>query len=278
MAHQDMQRILLKTTIPYARDDWHIRRFSLLHLQLSAITDEQGEALFEVLAHDRRDDGAGNDSDLQSLFEQDIEQLWLFAVGCGIGLSAADIEAIDYFRQRGGACLLAKNGADSVNNVSQLSLIGSAFTAQKHTYDSGANGDYQVIQTDTKCNHAILQNTQGARLHYLPAHPQESPLQIPLGCEDFAQVIAQGRCQHSQQPFNLAIAVDATSDVYGYRLGRAVLDASFQRFVDYNLDPSFGCPSFLNMPSGNTMLIHPQAREETNTYFCNIALWLAGEI
>lgn len=273
-----MQRILLKTTLPYARDDWHIRRFSMLHLQLSAITDHSGNALFEVIAHDRRDDGEGNDLDLHSLFEQGIEQLWLFAVGCLRGLSPADIEAIDYFRQRGGACLIARNATDTANCLSQFDIIGTAFSPQKLSYYSGADGDYQEIQYNAQNLHPILQKAQGQRLHYLPAHTQEGELQIPVDCEDFAQVIAQGYCQQHHQPFNLAIAIEQTADVYGYTLGRAVLDASFQRFTDYNLDPRFGCPSFLSLPSGNAMLTHPQAREDTNTYFCNIALWLAGEI
>jgi len=273
-----MQRILLKTTIPHARDDWHVQRFSLLHLQLSSITDQAGNVLFEVVARDRRDDGKGDDIDIQSLFEQGIEQLWLFAVDCGGGLSLADIEAIDYFRRRGGACFVTRNVGDSTNGISQLDMIGSAFQTQKHTYYSGADGDYQKIQCDPYSIHPILQNSQGQRLQYLPAHPQESQLQVPIECDDFTQVIMYGICQQSQQRFNLAVAFDATFDVYGYTLGRAVLDASFQRFSDYNLDPNFGAPSFLNHPSGSSMLTNQQAREDTNTYFCNIALWLAGEI
>jgi hypothetical protein len=41
-------RILLQTTIPFAEDDWHIGRFSLLRDELAALKDAAGNASCEV--------------------------------------------------------------------------------------------------------------------------------------------------------------------------------------------------------------------------------------
>ena len=46
-------RILLQTTIPFAEDDWHIGRFSLLRAELSAMKDEAGNQICEVTARNR---------------------------------------------------------------------------------------------------------------------------------------------------------------------------------------------------------------------------------
>jgi len=43
-------RILLQTTIPAAKDDWDIDRFSLLHDHLRSIKDGTGNSIYEVTA------------------------------------------------------------------------------------------------------------------------------------------------------------------------------------------------------------------------------------
>ncbi len=272
-----MPRILLKTTTPYARDEWHIRRFSLLHLQLSTITDSLGEPLFEVLAHDYRENEQGNDEDLPDLLEEGIEQLWLLVVN-NSRLNWSDIEAINRFRQRGGALFLACHAQAHRTVLNDLEMIGSAFSELHQTFYSGMAGDYQRIQAQGSHLHPLLQDAEGHCLHYLPAHSEESALQIPSGCEDFMPVMASGHCQHSGKSFNLMLACDAIANADGVILGRTVLDASFRRFSDYHLDPSFGAPSFISSTVGDTMLSHPQARQDTHLYFSHIALWLAGEI
>ncbi len=274
-----MSRILLKTTLPYSSDDWHIRRFSLLYLQLSALTEHWGTPCFEVLAHDRREDRQGNDQDLRTLLAQNIEQLWLFLVDGGKALSTSDWQAIETFRQQGGACCFAGGACVKDSGLSKLAFVGAATVAANAnaTCSSGADGDYQTIRT-AQPPHPIARLAARQPLRHLPAHPQECVLQLPPHSEDYAQVIAQGTCQSSQTPFNLALAFDSVVDIQGCTRGRTVLDGSFQRFCDYNLDPDFGCPSFVTGTSGRSMLSHPSAREEANTYFCNIALWLAGTL
>ena len=54
-------RILMQTTIPFAEDDWHIGRFSLLRDELAALKDDAGNALCEVTTRNRESDAAGND-------------------------------------------------------------------------------------------------------------------------------------------------------------------------------------------------------------------------
>src|SRR5262245_49592476 len=48
----DMNKILLQTTIAYAKDNWSIARFSTLADILSAVRDESGTKLFHITARD----------------------------------------------------------------------------------------------------------------------------------------------------------------------------------------------------------------------------------
>ena len=96
--------ILLQTTIPSIEDDWNINRFSFLRDHLSSITDDAGQAVFKVTARDRETNSDGNDLVLAGLDETHFDELWLFAVDSGDGLSVADCQGITRFRQRGGDC------------------------------------------------------------------------------------------------------------------------------------------------------------------------------
>jgi hypothetical protein len=70
-------------------------------------------------------------------------------------------------------------------------------------------------------------------------------------------------------PLNIAVAFDRNGG------GRAVVDSSFHHFLDYNLDPRTGCPSFVTEASGSGMLENSQALADTKAYIENIACWLA---
>ena len=80
-------RILLQTTIPFTEDDWHIGRFSLLRDALANRKDESGNSLFEVTTRNREADAEGNDPVLSKLDTSDFDELWLFAVDTGAGLT-----------------------------------------------------------------------------------------------------------------------------------------------------------------------------------------------
>ncbi|HEY0171866.1 MAG TPA: hypothetical protein VGB98_12650 [Pyrinomonadaceae bacterium] len=93
-------RILLQTTIAPVEDDWHVGRFSLLREHLSGLRDAEGQVLCEVTARDRGTNAGGGDAVLSRLDSTDFDELWLFAVDTGDGLTAADCEGITRFRQQ----------------------------------------------------------------------------------------------------------------------------------------------------------------------------------
>src|SRR5688500_16534636 len=95
-------KILLQTTIPFTANDWHIGRFSLLQKHLESLVDASGNQLYEVTARDRETDENGDDKILSNLDETDFDELWLFAVDTGKGLTPTDCAAVTRFRQRGG--------------------------------------------------------------------------------------------------------------------------------------------------------------------------------
>ena len=98
-------RILLQTTIPTTADDWSIVRFSRLTHFLRDQTDEAGQTLFDVTARDRDPLGAP-DPLLSTLDTSDFDQLWLFAVDTGDGLTKEDCAAISRFRRAGRLALM----------------------------------------------------------------------------------------------------------------------------------------------------------------------------
>src|SRR5215467_8170880 len=160
-------RILLQTSIPMIVDDWNINRFSLLREHLSSLRDKQGRILCEVTARNREADAAGNDKVLSRLDETDFDELWLFAVDTGQGLTVADCQGITRFRQRGGGLLTTRDHQDLGSSLCTLGGVGKAhFFHTKHqepdesrhapddrdtpsiswpNYHSGNNGDYQKI-------------------------------------------------------------------------------------------------------------------------------------
>src|SRR5215470_17711494 len=101
-------RILLQTTIPSLSDDWSIERFSLLRQHLGSLTDESGSPLYEVVARDRETDANGDDPVLAALDRSEFDELWLFAVDTGNGLSGGDCAGITRFQKRGRSILATR--------------------------------------------------------------------------------------------------------------------------------------------------------------------------
>ena len=291
-------RILLQTTIPAAEDDWHVGRFSLLREHLSGLTDGAGRPLCEVTARDREANSDGDDRVLSRLDAADFDELWLFAVDAGGGLTVADCEGITRFRQRGGGILSTRDHQDLGSSLCTLGGIGRAhFFHSKHqdpdetrrarddqqtrditwpNYHSGSNGDYQRV-TPAAPVHELLRKASSPSGHveFFPAHPHEGGVGAPEG-EPAARVIATGTSRVTGRPFNLIIAFEKEQDRHGNTLGRAVAESSFHHFVDYNWDTSAGCPSFLAEPPGDQIKREPEKLEDVKTYVRNLALWLAG--
>ena len=85
-------RILLQTTIEHADDAWHVGRFSMLRDHLRALRTPDGDPLCAVTARDR--ETADDDPVLSRLDEAPFDQVWLFAVDVGNGLTPRECEAL----------------------------------------------------------------------------------------------------------------------------------------------------------------------------------------
>ena len=271
-------------------DDWSIDRFALLAQLLRRERDESGQPLFEVTMRDRDPLGAP-DSLLSKLDRSHYDQLWLFAVDIGNGLSAEDRSGIDAFRARGGGVLVARDHMDLGCSVCDLAGIGAA--NHFHTWNvdptapavrddpftiaiswpnfhSGANGDYQQIEPAEPV-HAVLHDasTPSGAIQFLPSHPHEGAVNAPPGAR--ARVIARGRSKATGARFNIAVAFEADGTA-----GRALAQSTFHHFADYNWDPRLGAPSFVDEPPGAGMLRQPEGLAAAHRYARNVARWLAG--
>ena len=292
-------RILLQTTIPPTADNWSIDRFSLLRDHLASIRDKIGDRAFDVTTRNRETNSEGNDGVLSVLDQTDFDELWLFAVDTGSGLSVADCEGITRFRQRGGGIFTTRDHQDLGASLCTLGGVGRAhFFHTKHqdpdmsrhirddqdneaiswpNYHSGNNGDYQRI-TPVEPVHELMLNrgNRSGVIEYFPAHPHEGSVGVPDG-EKHARVIATGTSKASQRAFNLIVAFESAPDQYGNQLGRAVAESSFHHLVDYNWDTAKGCPSFLVEPPGNQIKSDPQKLADVKAYVENVARWLTPD-
>ncbi len=284
--------ILLQTTIPPTKDDWHIGRFSLLRDYLSGLADPDGRKLFTVVARDR-DPPDAPDSVLSTLDTSDFDELWLFAVDTGNGLTHEDCGGISRFRARGGGMMVTRDHMDLGSSVCTLGGVGAAHffhsrNPEPHparrriddcftpgilwpNYHSGANGDFQEI-TPVKPLHPVLYDPDDAdeTLRYLPAHPHEGAVGKPAE-DPTARVIATGVSKVTATTFNIAVAFEPSAAE-----GPAIAQSTFHHFADYNWDPRLGCPSFVSEPPGHGLAELPAARRATERYVRNLALWLAG--
>lgn len=282
--------ILLQTTIPTTQDDWSIARFSSLADLLRAQTDAQGNRLFDVTIRDR--DPLGKpDSLLSKLDQSDFDQMWLFAVDTGNGLTPEDCQAISRFRASGKGLLVTRDHMDLGSSICNLGGVGKAHyfhslnldpDPSKRTIDdpfttyiswpnfhSGANGDYQEIEV-TGPVHPVLADpgSPTGAIRYLPAHPHEGAVGAPSG--EQARVVATGTSKVTGHRFNIAVAFEP-----GPGGGPAIAQSTFHHFADYNWDTDAGAPSFVDEPPGRTMTQLPQAMADTHLYVRNIALWLS---
>ncbi|NPD70038.1 hypothetical protein HN018_24695 (plasmid) [Lichenicola cladoniae] len=287
-------QILLQTTIQAVSDDWNIGRFSMLRDYLSDLTDENGEALFQVTARDRAAPGAP-DPVLSTLDASDFDALWLFAVDTGDGLDTADCDGISRFRRRGGGLMVTRDHMDLGCSVCVLGGVGAAHVFHTHNvnrksavpppddkdtpeilwpnFHSGANGDYQHIVV-AGALHPILRDTDAADgiVRFLPAHPHEGAVVVPEG-DLSARVIATGVSQTSGLIFNIAVAFEPSSEG-----GPAIAESTFHHFADYNWDKGRGCPSFVSELPGISLKSSPPAMASVHRYVRNVALWLVGRL
>jgi len=284
-------KILLQTTIPTAKDDWSIARFSHLADFLRNQRDTKGDPLFEITARDRDPLGAP-DSLLSKLDQSDFDQMWLFAVDVGNGLTTEDCQGISRFRAMGRGLMVTRDHMDLGSSICNLGGVGKAHYFHSLNLDpdpshreiddpyttyiswpnfhSGANGDYQEIEIAAPV-HPVLADPASptGAIRYLPAHPHEGAVGAPEG--EQARVIATGTSKVTRRRFNLAVAFEPRQGA-----GPAIAESTFHHFADYNWDIGAGAPSFVDEPPGEGMERLPQALADIHRYVRNIALWLAG--
>jgi hypothetical protein len=284
-------RILLKTTIGPVENDWNVGRFSLLAEHLGSLKDPSGSPLYEVVARNRAENAAGDDVDLAELPDGVYEQLWLIGTDVTGALTAGDVEHIARFRRRGGGTLLSRDHEDLGACITRLGPLGG--TQYFHTanpdpdescrcpddretpsiswpnFHSGRNGDLQSV-SPVEPLHPLMRRASGESIRFLPAHPHEGSVGVPQTLEAVARVVARGRSLTTGAGFNLCVAIEEPG------MGRAVSDASFHHFCDYNWDPRRGAPTFVTEPQGDGVLQSPESLDDTHRYVENIAAWLAG--
>ena len=290
-------RILLQTTIPAEDNNWDIKRFSLLAEHLASLKGNSGPPLCEVVARNREADANGDDPVLSALDRSDFDELWLFAVDAGDGLSANDCMGISRFRRRGGGILCARDHQDLGSSLCALGGVGEAhFFHSRHpepdalrqvrddeetptiswpNYHSGSNGDYQSIRSLSPL-HELLHRPDDQAIQFFPAHPHEGAVGVPAEGKN-ARVIAVGTSQTTQRQFNLIVAFERGLAEDGAHLGRGIAESSFHHFADYNWDLSRGAPDFVSEKPGEGIARDPSRLEDIKSYVRNAAVWLAPE-
>lgn len=286
-------KILLQTTIPTREDDWSIARFSQLAALLRNQRDDAGNPLYDVTMRDRDPPGQP-DSVLSNIDKSDFDQLWLFAVDTGDGLTAEDCDGISRFRERGGGLLITRDHMDLGSSLCILGGVGQAhYFHSRHqdpdpernkrddpyttdiswpNYHSGSNGDFQEIAVVSPA-HPVLANDRSptGAIRLLPSHPHEGGIGAPEG--ENARVIMRGTSQVTGQQFNISVAFEP-----GPRRGPAIAESTFHHFADYNWDTSSGCPSFVSEAPGDGLRRVPEAMADTERYVLNIAAWLSSNL
>jgi hypothetical protein len=286
-----MINVLLQTTIVATSDDWTIDRFSRLKDFLSGVVHKDGSPAFKVTARNR--DAIGRpDSVLSNLKDSDFDELWLFAVDTGDGLTTEDCEGITQFREAGGGLMITRDHMDLGSSICKLGGVGAAhyfhtrnldpdqsrraiddpFTTQISwpNYHSGANGDFQTVRP-VGTPHPVLidPSSKTGFIQYLPAHPHEGSVGAPAA-DPSARVILQGTSAASGVHFNIAVAFESSNGA-----GRAIAESTFHHFANFNWSPEDGAPSFVSEVPGDAIVRTPAALESTKRYVQNIAFWLA---
>jgi hypothetical protein len=233
---------------------------------------------------------------LSTLGDADFDELWLFALDVGDGLSSNDYAGIAAFHRSGGGILTTRDHQDLGISLCGLGEIGALhFFQSRHldpdpaqhciddtdtptiswpNYHSGRNGDYQRI-TPIEPIHPLLRNpaTPSGIIELFPAHPHEGAVGVPVGSK--ARVIATGISQTTGRSFNLVVAIDQSEATDGKSPGRVIAQSTFHHFADYNWDVSKGCPSFVDEPEGDGMQTEPSALADIHAYVRNLVAWLA---
>jgi hypothetical protein len=291
----DGLRILIQTTTGVHPDDWSVDSLSLLRRHLESLSTADRPVL--ITARNREAESGRADPVLAGIDRTDLDELWLFALDSGEGLTAEECAAIERFRRRGGGLLTVRDHQDMGVSLCSVGGVGAAHHFHRRNpepdpsrrrnddrdtaaiswpnYHSGQNGDFQRLEVIEPV-HPLLRDPDDPNrtLEFFPAHPHEGAVSAPAA-DPSARVIAVGRSQVTGQPFNLVVAFESSPGPDGRPLGRAAAHSSFHHFVDYNWDTRLGAPSFVTEPEGTGMASNPRAAADIRAYVRNLARWLA---
>jgi hypothetical protein len=281
-------RVLLQCSIPFAEDDWHVGRFSLLTQELERHAD--------VAARNRELDKTGSDPVLRRLDRSDFDEIWILAVDGGEACTAHETAALNRFHRSGGGILTARDHQNMGLWLRSIEGPGSANffhdpsgwepdperrarddratpTIDYPNYHSGKNGDVQSV-TLVEPVHPLMRNPSAPSgcVERLPAHPHEGAVCSPVG-EARARSVARGRSLVTGRAFDLVVAFDRAAGAPG----RAIAESSFHHFADYNWDTSKGKPTFVTEEPGNAIKRDPSLLDDVRTYVGNCVRWLAPD-
>lgn len=138
-----MVRILVQTTTPGGADDWSVESLSLLTQHFASL--RESGIRFDVSARNRDAGPNGDDPVLTSLDRSPFDELWLFALDTGDGLTAADCQGIRRFRQRGGGILATRDHQDMGASLCALGGIGAAHYFHGRNPSRRSNGARQTM-------------------------------------------------------------------------------------------------------------------------------------
>src|SRR5262249_44719406 len=199
--------ILLQCSIPFAADDWHVGRFSMVRDERSGVAD--------VTARNREPDSNGDDPTLSSLSRSSFDELWIFGVDGGTALSQRETDAINRFHADGGGLMTTRDHQDMGLWLRRIQGVGAAHffhnpeccepdpsrqspddretnTMSWPNYHAGNNGDLQTV-TAVEPLHPLLRKPGSSteRIRLFPAHPHEGAVGAPQS-EPRARTIASG--------------------------------------------------------------------------------------
>jgi hypothetical protein len=279
-------RLLLQCSIPFAADDWHVGRFSLLAEALGGTAD--------VVARNREPGSSGDDAFLLRLDRRQFEQVWLLGVDGGEGLTRAECAAVNRFAASGGGLLTTRDHGDMGRWLRAIEGVGQAHFFHDRScrdpdparqvrddrdtaavdwpnYHSGANGDVQEVEA-VEPLHPLLRSAAAphGRIIRLPAHPHEGAIGVPAG-EARARLVARGRSSATGRDFDLVVVFERAPG----HAGRAIAQSSFHHFADYNWDTSRGAPTFVVEPASDATRRNPRLLDDVRQYVRNCVEWLS---
>ncbi len=150
-------QILLQTTTPAEPDNWSIDSLSLLRQQLESVRVDNQPSI--VSARNREVSRSGSDPVLLDIDRSDFDELWLFALEAGDGLTEDECAAIERFRRRGGR---ASHGTGSPGH-GRLALLPGHFAWRQAAVDRPPAPGRKSRECRSAPRGCVVRNNEEAR-------------------------------------------------------------------------------------------------------------------